>query len=1369
MSVISKSKSRAWLRAVLGVLALGLCSAVVAYAMTRESAPQVAPPIQAELELAAGAVTVDAGHGATRMASGGTLSAGDKVSTAEGARALIRLPDGSTIFLRDKSRVALAADGVTLEQGEYWLDAPPSDRKALVHHVGGTEVTAAEAGLSIKLSAGQTIVYVARGMATLSAKGGRVEVHAGEQVSVSGAAAPKLEPVAFWDDWTGGMADYEAGGVLEGAGSGVIYGVDMGAPPGTRPRRLEISKEVVHAVVRDGVSETSVDQTFFNPGGRDVEGWYWFTVPARASVTGFAVETNGHLVHGEFIERRQAAAQYNVAKAVGHAPAILEWVDSHTYRARIYPVPAGGSRRVVLRYIELRPGASGTLKYTYPMGSGRPSRIGEFSLSVDLGAAGRDMKIATLADARIEHGGELVTMRRSGFTPRAPFELEAQLAKPRPPLTVARYQPGGDSADYVLARYTPDVDWSKVKQPRADVVVVVDTSAGGDEASRQLKSATAEAILRGLSAQDRFALVSLDVKPTVLHPAKGLAPASDGEIEKALEALADHSSGGATDLSSMFDVALGRLHGADQPAVVYVGDGIATSGALTGTALVERLRRALATSRARLFTVAVGTDADQVLLNELARAGGGEAFHVDSAAETTATALDLSAAIKEPTITDLNIDLGAGLDEVFQSSTGTVSRGQEVDVLARTHNDLPSHVKVTGRFDGKPFSKEYSVNKDTGVLSAFVPRLWAAEYVRRLLGEQGPDAERGRIVSLGIEYGLMTPYTSILALESEAAYSDMGIERKKWPLRGIELTSLDPSLEGAATPSSLLFGCSRAEPAGSKHDLLEAPPESRAQTAVAEQSQAGQSNGRYAAPANAVAPSVMTEPVAPGGAGAGLALAKPSPAAADVPAPPPAPQHYRVYHAPKTKNAEPIRDKGGAARGSLDAVAKREAGPVHGGVEGAVALLSTCSDLAARPLGERVAMWMLRLRTAKSAEDLIERYESARRACELNDWRAERTFLELMQARLHSEGGVTLVLDHFESRPEVQEFIAKLILRRSVDPRIVAAVERTLFGSAVNWNDVDLKLSAIKDLDQRIQKLREFIARAPEDPRGGMRLVRLLAEAGDKDEAVAVGRRLRDQGLLTPRIAEELGDVLSKAGFDDEAVRTYSEIVEFDPESIASRRLLGDVYLGHGWYEPAYRQYQTITEQAPNDALAWLRLSAAAAGAGRVDEALRIERRVASAEGNPGPTDPRRWARLWSAARLAGLMAEPLAPEPGVDAARRSEDIQRQLKELELFNGPGTLELLTWEQLDSNVALVEQLDNKDVGLGEITDAAPVGLSSTFLSNADAERAGFVARLRNTPRDHVVELRLTSVEWDGKRFAVHVAKKTLPEDATSVQL
>ncbi|MCC6216828.1 MAG: VWA domain-containing protein [Polyangiaceae bacterium] len=1406
------------------VVALVLLGAVAC----GQKAPGKAPPIQARLELAAGPVTVDVGTGPARAVTGTALLADARIATEKGARALVRLPDGSALFLRDQSAVKLADGKVALESGEYWLDAPPTDRQALAHEAGGVTVSGAECGLSFRREGDGATVYVARGMATVTSQGGRVEVKAGEQASVAGGAAPKVAPVAFWDDWTGGMAD--AGGKgLPGAGSGSIYGVDSAAPPGSAARRLEIQKQVVTAKVREGLSQTSVDQTFFNPGDRPVEGWYWFTVPERASVTGFAVETNGVLVEGEFQERREAAANYSTAKATGHAPAILEWVDARTYRARIYPVPAGGTRRVVLRYLELRPAVDGRLSYTYPMGSSRdPVRIGEFSLSVDLGPAGKKAKLATLADARVEEGGTKVTMRRSGYTPRADFQLELESSERLPPLTVARYQAGGESADYVLFRYRPDVDWAKAKQQRADVVVVVDTSAGGDEASRQLRTQTAEAILRALSDEDRFALVSLDVKPTVLHPKDGMAPASDAEIAKALEALAGHAVGGATDLAAAFEPSLARVHGTEQPAVIYVGDGIATSGERTGEQLVERLRRALASSRARLFTVGVGVEADHALLGELARAGGGGSFRVDDAEATTARALEVAAAVKVPTVTDLEIDPGAGLDEPLLSASGKVARGEEVLLLARTHFDTPGRVKVRGRVGGEAFEKEYGVEKEKSVLASFVPRLWAAEYVRRLLGSaQGAEAERGRIAALGIDYGLLTPYSSILALESESAYARMGIVRKRRPLRGAELTRLDPREEGrlvemlhASAPCAVAFGCSK----------LERRRQAAPTTEALEEQEADNKEGGSGIRAKAEEGS-MGNPSSPRAANA-YATPQAAPARAedsydkgdDRPAPPPGEVTGglglsaageggggvgdplgaigTIGHGAGTGVGQGFgagsgRAPTGARAGGGDQAAARPApadekqkqvddslrqaadAAARAALERAARArrivdrpLGTCSDMAERPLAQRVLLWRARLRTARTPGELIERYEGARRACELPDWLAERTFLDLLQQRIQDPGAVTAVLAHFSGRPEVQKHVAKLILRRAVSDAMVTAVERVLFGSAVVWNDVDNKLAAIEDVEKRLEKLREFIAKAPEDPNGQIRLVRLLSLAGKKDEALVVGRRLRDSGLLGPMIAQRLGDALARAGEGDEAVRTYSEIVEFDPEGVAPRRLLGDVYLGHGWYEPAYRQYRTITELAPEDALGWLRLAAAAAGTGRVDEALRLERQVANAQGVPGASDPRRWAKLMSAARLARLLHEPAAPvagQPPVDPAKRAAAMERELKELQLLSGPGTLVVLTWEALDASVELVARVGGKELALGEVTDAAPVGLQAVVAATAELASASLHARLRTPRRDDPTPLLRHDLVWDGKKFTVAVRKVELPAGTFEIAL
>src|SRR5690606_7280412 len=160
----------------------------------------------------------------------------------------------------------------------------------------------------------------------------------------------------------------------------------------------------------------------------------------------------------------------------------------------------------------------------------------------------------------------------------------------------------------------------------------------------------------------------------------------------ALEQVAGHGSGGATDLGAIFEQALARVHGLEQPAVVYIGDGLATSGERAGDALAERLRRSMTGSRARLFTVGVGSEIDPAMLGRLARVGGGESLRVDAPEQAVVRALELSGALKTPTITDLEVAVGEGLDDVFLSSGAKLSRGQEMVLLARTHHDLPATI-----------------------------------------------------------------------------------------------------------------------------------------------------------------------------------------------------------------------------------------------------------------------------------------------------------------------------------------------------------------------------------------------------------------------------------------------------------------------------------------------------------------------------------------------------------------------------------------------------------------------------------------------------------------------------------------------------
>ncbi|MBL4684795.1 MAG: VWA domain-containing protein [Nannocystaceae bacterium] len=1374
---------------LVGLAAIALVGGGVALAVTKPwqtPAPSATAQLAASLELAAGEVLLETDGESHRLLSGTPLPEGARLRTAAGARALIRLSDGARVYLDESTTVELH-EGLVLVQGRAWLDAPGLERgqAPVSHRVGDATVALSDGGASLEFRDGEVRVYVADGLAIVSNASGRTEAAAGERVTLSANAAPQVEAVAFWDDWTGGMGDGSGLSAGGSAGSGSLYAVDRSAPPGSEALPLQIQRQSVNVVMRDELAETKVEQVFFNPSSRDVEGYYWFTIPEGSQLVSFALETDGHLVEGEVVERKKAARTYEETVRKANDPALLEWIDEHTVRARIFPVPALGSRRIVVRYQQLLTESDGKLRYSYPLagpGKKKTASIEDFALTVELGELAKDYDVATLAEARIEEGGKKITMRRSGYTPRADFQLELSRrpGTKRPPLRLSMLEPGGDQARYAMVRYSPEVDFDEIPTPQGQVVVVVDTSAAGDPSEYQTRLAVAEAFLRSLSAGDEFAVVSADVRAEVLYPEVGLAKASPDTVSAALERLAEHGTGGATDLGAIFEEALKRLHGLDQPAVVYIGDGMATSGERAGDALAERLRRSMTGSRARLFTVGVGQEVDEALLQSLARIGGGAHLRVQSPEQAIVRALELSGALKTPTITDLEIDLGEGLDDVFINTSGKLSRGQELVVLARTHHDLPKEVTVRGRLGGKAFEKTHKLERTAGVLGQVVPRLWAAAYIERLLGDsRGPEAVRGKVLSLGLEYGLMSPYTSILALESEQAYASAGIERRQRQIGGVRLTAnlLDrvPAKrrlgEDASLPERILvgalsapFGCSMsADEAASAKSVDNSPRSDDSKRKKSPSSAA--SNDASPSPASVDTPEAASAPEPLGdGSQAG---AEPTEIAAKA-----APVSSPAVTETSGKDRRFKEDAGDTLSGL--------AGPGVGGEEGLRdeernrkklankrqrarrrvvssikrRLKLPCSDASARRLAHRRILWRKRLESAVTMTQSLEHYEAAAGSCEIRGWKDQRTFLRLLQARGASETDIELLLSHFHDESDAVRYLARTLLRRLVDPSLIASVDSAMFGSLVDWADVDRRVILEVELDDKLEVIRRALARAPGDPAGELRLLELLVAGGRLEEAVGRGRRLREQGLMTPALAQSLGEVMVAHGQTDEAQRLFSEIVEFDPNSAASRKLLGDIFLRHGWYDGAYRQYEDLVALRADDPLAGIRLARAAAGTGRTDEALRTLRKIAAGEGRPGANDPRRYARLHAVAYLAGLLDEA-GDSPDIPA----DSVVRELRRLQLFDGPSTWTLLVWEDLEAKLILTHADPSTATHLGDPLIAGDTGLFALAVPVAGLPE--LAVRQTGEAMSRAVAYTRITITFDGKAFSVKREEGKLP--------
>ncbi|MBK7579408.1 MAG: AgmX/PglI C-terminal domain-containing protein [Myxococcales bacterium] len=690
---------------------------------------------------------------------------GERVKVQAGGLAWLRRDAGATLLVRGPAELVLYADSLKLESGRIFIDSPAGPATEIETPSGKLQLAKVRASLDV--TNGTTEAYVLDGEVRL---GGATPARAGERLLAAQGAAAKVESVKVWEDWTGGLATTDPVAAPAPFGVGTV-----GArPPGElgAPRfPLAIQVLDVRVSIDGDFAVTEVDQRFFNPSSKVVEGIYRFRAPTGASIHRFGVDRGGELVWGRVKESAAAAAQYqsNVYAGSTEDPALLEWEGPGSYRARLYPIGPGEARRVVVRYTEWLPrnGEKGERRhYVYPMAAegseaSLPS-IEELTIKVDLAKArAKDVRVGM---AGTRQGTELI-VRGQDYTPRADLSVElfdegisalgAYQSKHQPDLNVLA--PDGRTeankaalteAGYVLVPLrATDIP---TQAGGLDLAIVVDASAANDTSSMALARAAALGLLSHLGDDDRAVVwAGADALRPLLPDATGLVKIDSTLRQRYSAALASLERGGATDLGSMLTEAASRLDPARRGIVVYIGDGHATVGELSLKELEERMGKL--PRPPRVFTIGVGRDVDLALLSGLAN--GGFAARVDDAHGAARNALAVLEHAERPAWLGTEVDLGGDVERIYPRGSSALVADETVVVVGRTSAATPRRIIVTTR-DGKrelPLSPR--ALDDQGDLR----RRWAEARLEELLKE---NSGRAAMVDVGTRFGIITPVTS---------------------------------------------------------------------------------------------------------------------------------------------------------------------------------------------------------------------------------------------------------------------------------------------------------------------------------------------------------------------------------------------------------------------------------------------------------------------------------------------------------------------------------------------------------------------------------------------------------------------------------
>ncbi|HET9809388.1 MAG TPA: VIT domain-containing protein [Candidatus Limnocylindria bacterium] len=530
----------------------------------------------------------------------------------------------------------------------------------------------------------------------------------------------------------------------------------------------------VDVELRDGVLHYEVEETFINRGGAVGEADYLFPLPKNAAFEGLKLEINGELVAGETLGADEARRIYEDIVRRSRDPALVEWMGHGLLRTRIFPIAAGETRRIVVRFHAVaeregdahrvdyfRGGRSGPVADVASNGDDPEGRL-RFRLSYPRASYGRPY--SPTHDVRLTDDREMGHVELSGGTREMTLLLPLRRGT-RAAIGVLSHAPGREAGFALLTLSPPSI---APRQTPRDVTLVLDVS--GSMSGKKIEQAreAGKQLLATLSPRDRFRLIDFasDVRTFRDEPLF----ATRDNIDAAERYLDRLRAEGSTNISGALEEALsvpasnGRL-----PLVLFVTDGEPTVGERNPEKIAEQA--ANERGRRRIFTFGVGADLNVALLERLAIEGRGTAHFVRPNESVERAVSVVASRLTSPVATDLRVRVeGARLSRMHPAGPYDLFAGQDLVVLARYEGSGT----ILIRFEGESANGRVSWTTEAELPerdrdNAFVARLWATQRVGYLSAERrrnGPSPEiDDEIRSLGEKYGIPTELTSYLVLE----------------------------------------------------------------------------------------------------------------------------------------------------------------------------------------------------------------------------------------------------------------------------------------------------------------------------------------------------------------------------------------------------------------------------------------------------------------------------------------------------------------------------------------------------------------------------------------------------------------------------
>lgn len=487
----------------------------------------------------------------------------------------------------------------------------------------------------------------------------------------------------------------------------------------TNAAPMQVQELSIAAAVRGLYARVDTTLVFKNPNPRLLEGDLVFPLPDAAAVCGYALDINGVLVDGVVVKKEKARVAFEAETRRRVDPGIVEHVKGNLYRTRIYPLPANGTRTVRLSYttpLALAPNGDAALLLPMPR-----ETIAKLAVQIEVAAEGLPPpELGGLGDRRFEQAENL--WRVDSVTTNTAPTADVWVALPKLPDQIQAVEKAPDGAVwFAISALAPAAAMDKAPAPAAQYRILWDAS--GSRATADLQKEFD--LLASLPMKPAFELIVFRDAP---EPPREFVTA-----DELLAALQETPCDGGSDFAAL----AAALPDDDMPALLFT-DGLDTLS-----------DRPIEFPGAKPIAIVSQTVADREGLRQ-ACAGA----LLDLQVLGTPAALDQI--IKPPSrVTGVK---GTGIAQV--QGLGRPAAGR-VTLLGRLD---AAEATVRIEYGGGTVSEPFTLKATDAREGKTLATAWAAARVNQL----SPRAEafEDDLLALGRQYGLVSPATSLIVLES---------------------------------------------------------------------------------------------------------------------------------------------------------------------------------------------------------------------------------------------------------------------------------------------------------------------------------------------------------------------------------------------------------------------------------------------------------------------------------------------------------------------------------------------------------------------------------------------------------------------------